>query len=363
MTEIDLSLNEYDPGTGTPFERVVAMFNHIPMSTLVPSLGIQAHDPIWAANQLGLGICDDYARVFSAMLRKFGAKAWVRSLNGHVGLETIIDGRKVYVDPMRGYWIERNGEIQTADQIMATPSSTQVQFRSFRTGNVTTAALSTEPLMAFIGADDWSGEEFQVTDVKPTLSIPAYEAHSLEALSAVPAYFNGIAAGQQTTDAALFRTLTRAANIRAAITDPDASRVNVHNNVTLPASPTNAIKFAGSNSQIAYELDNTLLVNKVNVSFNASGAVAGNSVIIRIADRLGNIASQIGPFAANSTYSYAFYPKDLIGSYPRLLDGCVIWFIVLHDSNAKVSTISDLLVTYRSQVTPFFKARYEAATA
>lgn len=363
MTAVDLSLNAYDPGTGTAFERVVAMFNQIPMSTLVPSLGNQAHDPIYAANQLGLGICDDYVRVFANMLRSLGAKAWVRSLNGHVGMETIIDGRRVYVDPLRGYWIEKDGVILTADQIMATASSTQVDFRSFRTGSVTTAALSTEPLMALIGTDDWSGEEFPVTEAKTTLTIPGYEAHALEALSTVPAYFNSINAGQQTTDAALFRTLKRAANIREAIADPDASRVSVHNAVTLPTSPANAINFAGSNSQIAYELDNALLVNKINISFNAANAVWGNSVIIRLADRLGNVASQIGPIAANSSYSYAFYVKDLIAANPRLLDGCVVWFIVLHDSPSKVSPIHDLLITYRAQVTPFFKARYEAATA
>lgn len=363
MTTIDLSLDGYDPGTGTPFERAAAMFNQIPRSSLVPSLGGQAHDPIYAANQFGLGICDDYSRVFANMLRAFGVQAWVRSLNGHVGIETIIDGRRVYVDPTSGYWLEKDGVILTADQIAATPSSTQVQFRSFRTGTVSTAPLSWDPLMALIGADDWAGEEFAATRAKTTLSIPAYEAHALDPLSSVPAYFNSINAGQQTTDASQFRALKRAANIRQAIATNAPSRVNVHNNVTLSATDATAINFGGSNSQIAYELDDALLVNKINVGFNASQAQAGNSVIIRLADRHGNIASQIGPFAGTTSHNYAFYLQDFIAANPRLLDGCVIWFIVLHDSPSKVSPIHDLLVTYRSQVTPFFKARYEAATA
>lgn len=363
MLSIDLSLNAYDPGVGTPFERVVAMFNHIPMSSLVPSLGPHAHDPIYAANQLGLGICDDYSRVFANMLRSLGAKAWVRSLNGHVGMEAIIGGRKVYVDPMRGYWIEKDGQILTADQIAATSQSTQVQFRSFRTGQVTTAPLSSEPLMAYIGSDDWSGEEFAATSAKATLAIPSYETHGLEALSTVPAFFNSINAGQQTTDAVEFRVLRRAANIRAAIETGTATRVNVHNAVSPNPNAANAVNFSGSNSQIAYELDDTLLVNKINVSFNAAGAASGNSVIIRLADRFGAIASEIGPFTGTSAHSFAFYLKDLIAASPRLMDGCVIWFIVLHNSPSKTSLISDLTITYRAQISPLLKARYEAATA
>lgn len=362
-TQIDLSLNEHDPGTGTPFERVAAMFNQIPMSSLVPSLGPQAHDPIYAANQLGLGICDDYSRVFANMLRALGTQAWVRSLNGHVGMETMVDGRKVYVDPMRGYWVEKDGQILTADQIASTSQSAEVQFRSFRTGQVTIAPLSSEPLMAYIGSDDWSGEEFAATSAKTTLSIPSYEAHGLEALSTVPAFFNSINAGQQTTDAEEFRVLSRAANIRAAIETGAATRVNVHNAVAPSSSSSNAITFSGSNSQFAYELDDTLLVNKINVSFNASGAVSGNSIIIRIADRFGAVASEIGPFTGTGTHNFAFYIKDLIAASPRLLDGCVIWFIVLHNSPSKTSSISDLSITYRSQISPLLKAMYEAADA
>lgn len=361
MTIIDLSLTP--SGSSAPFERVVSVFNQIPRTTLVPSLGNPPHNPLLAAHQFGMGICDDYSRVFVSLMRSMGAQAWVRSLNGHVGAEIIIDGRKIYIDPLQGFWIEKAGEILTADQIMATPAATVIQFRSFRTGLVTSAPLSSEPLMALIGTDDWSGEEFTITETPDVLSIPAYEAHSLEPLSSVPAYFNSIAAGQQTTDAATFRTLVRAANIRAALSTPSATRVNSHNLVSPSPTDATAIEFKGSNSQVAYEIDPTLIVNKINVSFDASSAASGNSVIIRLTDRLGKIASDIGPISANTSYSYAFYPKDLISQTPTLLDGCVVWFIVLHNSSSKVSPIKNLTVTYRSQVTPLFRARYEAATA
>lgn len=365
VTTIDLSLDAFDPGSGTAFERAVTMFNQVPRSSLVPSVVVndQAHDPVYAANQLGMGICDDYSRVFASLLRRFGSRAWVRSLNGHVALEAMIGGRRVYLDPTSGYWIEKEGQILTAAQIMALPSSTQVQFRSFRTGAVTTAPLSSDPLLSLVGTDDWSGEEFAATRAKTTLAIPSYEAHGLEALSTVPAFFNSINAGQQTTDAAEFRVLRRAANIRTAMETGTATRVNVHNAVSPDPNASNAINFSGSNSQIAYELDDTLLINKINVSFNASGAASGNSIIIRLTDRFGAIASEIGPLTGTGAHSFAFYLKDLIAASPRLLDGCVIWFIVLHNSPSKTSSISDLTITYRAQISPLLKTRYEAAAA
>jgi hypothetical protein len=283
-SHIDLTLDAFDPGVGTTFERAVAMFNKIPQSTLVPAVGAPAHNPILAANQFGLGICDDYSRVFSNMLRRAGIKVWIRAMDGHVGVDVFMDGRRVYIDPTQGYWIEKGGQVLSAEEISATHPDRHVQFRNFRDRSIRTAALASEHLMALINEDNWVGEEFEVMPVPSELTIAEYESCNIEPLlgHAAQPYFIGIEDGQQTADAASFAYLKRSADIWRALSMERPSRAHAHNGLVTSRASPGSIEFHGRNSQFSFALDHTFLVNLVGVRFDASLADPTNQIIIRL---------------------------------------------------------------------------------
>lgn len=319
-------------------------FTHYPVSPIVPTSTNEPHTPFNAYNFFGVAICDDAARIFSAMLSENGINSKIRALNGHVATEVFLDGRFVYIDPYTYSYPTIDGEFLSSKDIINLSSDKEFTHYNWSEDkeHLVTKSYS-DAFYNIVGDDDWVGTEIPFSsntnsfyELYPNDYIKVYDSldflpyrasnNPLEILKA-KYYFNTLEVSRS--------------YISAMKSKRSFKTIETHNQVS---TFENEIRLTGKNSQVGMHIESLSPVNGVvlkNSSLNAQG-----SLLLKIYSDSKELLGE-AKIAGDETKIEFSSSKNTAVTY-----NFTAYIISLGREVSSTSVIEDPVLKIHSQITP-----------